>query len=440
MPPGRYTVKSSDVKKKLFALYLKVKHWLLRRTRDPYLMHKFRRCQKKAVQRLKGKEKLRCVFFALNDTVWKYDYVFRRMMADERFEPIILVCPHTGYGFQYMKEMMERTTAYFSGKNYPFVASYDFVTNRYVDVRKELNPDIIFYCIPYAYNIDKRYYISRYPDKLTVYVPYAFNNSADWAICYDELLHNLVWRYYVDTEEYRKYSVPYSRCGGDNVVVTGYPGIEIFLDDSYKASMKDWKIQDDNSLKRIIWAPHHTIEDSGTIIYSCFLQYCEFMPAMARKYADKVQFVLKPHPLLRVKLEKYWGKEKTAAYFDEWTDMPNASFTEGNYVDIFKTCDAMIHDCGSFIGECLYLNKPVMRMMNGYPLEQMYNGLAQRCIDNHYKAFCEKDVEDFILMVIEGKDPMLDARTEFIRKELMPEGMPSQNIIDDIVSSVYGQR
>lgn len=422
--------------KKLFALYLKIKHWLLRCTRDRWLIRKFAREQRRNVERMKGKERLKCVFFVLNDTVWKYDYVFRRMMESERFDPVVLVCPHAGYGFDYMKEMMERTEDFFTRvKQYPVVTSYDFRTGQYVDVRERLQPDIIFFCVPYAYNVDKRYYITRYPDVLTVYVPYTFNNSTDYKAFYDELLHNLVWRYYAETEEHRNYSVRYARNRGVNVVVTGYPGIEMYLDKGYKTSTDAWKLQD-SSLKKIIWAPHWSVEKVGTVIFSCFLQYCDFMLEMARKYSDRVQFILKPHPLLRVKLNGIWGKERTDAYFDEWSRLPNAAYTEGNYVDIFKTSDAMIHDSGSFIAEYLYLNKPVMRTMNGYPVEQMYNSFTVRCIDRHYKAFSEKDIENFILMVIEGRDPMLEERTDFIAKELLPKGMPSQNIIDDILSSI----
>ena len=426
--------------KKLFALYLKVKHWLLRNTRDRLLMCRFRRNQTEAVARLKGKERLHCVFFALNDSVWKYDYVFRRMMENERFDPVVLVCPHDGYGFDYMKEMMVRTEDFFARvKRYPVLKSYDFNTGQYVDVMEQLKPDIIFFCIPYAYNVDKRYYITRYPDVLTVYVPYTFNNSTDYRAFYDELLHNLVWRYYAETEEHRNYSIRYARNKGANVVVTGYPGIEMYLDKDYVASMKDWKVQD-SSLKRIIWAPHWSVEKVGTVIFSCFLQYCDFMLEMARKYSGKVQFILKPHPLLRVKLNGIWGKERTDAYFNEWLNLPNATYSEGNYVDMFKTSDAMIHDSGSFIAEYLYTNKPVMRTMNGYPVDKMYNGFTQRCIAQHYQAYSEKDIEDFILMVIEGKDPMQEERSAFVEKELLPKGMPSQNIIDDIVTSIYGQR
>lgn len=423
----------------MFALYLKIKHWILRQTRDRFLMRRFRRRHSKALERIKGKEKIKCVFFVLNDTVWKYDYVFRRMMESERFDPLVLVCPHTGYGFEYMKEMMERTVVFFTEKKYPTVKAYDFRTGQYVDVKKQLNPDIIFFCIPYAYNVDKRYYITHYPDVLSVYVPYAFDSSIDYRASYDELLHNLVWRYYLETEEHKKYSIQYARSKGSNVVVTGYPGIEMYLDGNSKASMKDWKMQD-NSLKRIIWAPHWTVERVGTIIFSCFLQYCDFMLEMARKYSDKVQFILKPHPLLRVKLNNIWGKDRTDAYFDEWLRLPNATYTEGNYVDIFKTSDAMIHDCGSFIAEYLYLNKPVMRMMNEFPVDKMHNGFTCRCINRHYKAYSEKDVENFIQMVIDGKDPMLEERTAFVQNELTPKGLPSQNIIDDILSSIDSQR
>lgn len=406
---------------------------------DPISIRRAPLHHKRALEKLCGKRKIKCAFFVLTESGWKYDYVFKKMLESDRFEPIILICPRPGWGADYMRKKMCSAENYYKKVlNYPTIMAFNEMTGEYVDVRKSIHPDIIFYCTPYRSAIDKRYFITKFPDILTVYVPYTFNNSSDYKSFHDELLHNLVWRYYAETEEHKQYSVNNARNKGLNVVVTGYPGIEGYLDGSYKPSMKDWKIQDDKH-KRIIWAPHHTIANTGTVIFSCFLRYCDFMVKMARKYEEKVQFIFKPHPLLRPKLENYWGKEKTDIYFSSWEQMPNTMYSEGNYVDMFYTSDAMIHDSGSFIAEYLYLNKPVMRTMNDYPVEEMYNGFTQRCIENHYMAYSEDDIEAFIVSVINGNDPMKPKRTEFIKHELIPNGFPSDNILHDILESIDNQ-
>ena len=84
---------------------------------------------------------------------------------------------------------------------------------------------------------------------------------------------------------------------GGNCVVTGYPTADLF--DSTKAVGKDWKMKNDE-LKRVIWAPHHTIEGNTKLIqFSTFLLYYDVMQDIVEEYKDKVQFVFKPHPLLK---------------------------------------------------------------------------------------------------------------------------------------------
>ena len=389
-----------------------------------------------ALKALKGKKILRCVFFVLSEADWKYDYVFRKMLVSQLFEPIILICPRVGLGEEYSLLKQKNAWTFFHDQlGYPTMMAKN--KQSYVDVRKELSPDIIFYCAPYR-TIHHNYFITKYPDILSVYVPYTFNNSSDYSNFHDGLVHNLVWRYYAETLEHKQYSLIHARNKGRNVVVTGYPGIDVFLDKSYSPSSSEWKREGGN-MKKIIWAPHHTIANTGSVIFSCFLKYCDFMVELAERYVDKVQFVLKPHPLLRPKLESLWGKEKTDNYFRKWIEMPNTSYTEGNYVDLFMTSDAMIHDCGSFIAEYLYLNKPVMRTMNDYPVEQMYNGFTVRCIDVHYQAHSQKDIEEFILNVINGIDPLKDKRSRFVSSELIPTVPPSDSIISDILYSIDKQ-
>lgn len=393
---------------------------------------------RKALEKLRNKQPIKCVFLVVSDSAWKYDGVYKRMITDPRFEPVILACPIVNNGRKNMLNRLEECYSYFQSKGYNVIKSYNVNNDTYLDLRKQLSPDILFYTNPYEGLIDEKYYITNYLDILTVYVGYYFNETADYNLACNQLLHNLVWRRYVETDEIKGYSLEYSKNKGKNAVVTGYPGIENLIYHDNKTDDKCWKISDRN-IKRIIWAPHHTIEAVGPVYYSCFLKYSDFMVQIAKKYRDKVQFVFKPHPLLKIRLYKVWGKEKTDEYYRQWSEMPNTAYKEGDYFDLFITSDAMIHDSGSFLVEYLYVNKPVMRPINDVPLDKLYNKLGLKCLDNYYLAKSEEDIEEFVQNVINGNDPLKESRTEFVNNVLMPNNPPSQNIIDDIIRSVEEQ-
>jgi hypothetical protein len=392
--------------------------------------------QRDALKMLKNKKKLRCVFLALFEDTWKCDKVYQLMNNNKRFEPIILVCPIVNYGEKNMISRLNSAYSFFSSLGYKVIKSYDEKTNTYIHI-EDLAPDILFYTNPYEGLIDDRYYITNYSQYLTLYVPYGFNPSNDYNLTTNLLLHNVVWRFYCESRAHLTY-IQGNRVNGRNAVVTGYPGIESLIDPSYIIKENNWKITN-KRVKRIIWAPHHTIAPIGNVNYSCFIQYADFMLEMAEKYQDQVEFVFKPHPLLKNKLEEIWSKKKVDNYYKQWSVKPNCNIVNGNYIDLFLSSDAMIHDCGSFLIEYLYVNKPVMRTLNDVPLENLYNPFAQKCLEQYYFARTKQDIELFILNIINEIDPLKEQRTKFINEVLIPKGSPSQNIIDDILDSIDNQ-
>ena len=269
--------------------------------KEDYLIKALHTHQKKALARLKKKESLKCCFFVLYEDVWKYDNIFQKMMKHPRFDPVILVCPVAFYGYVDMISRMKQCYDYFVRKGFNTIRSYDPNTKLYVDVNSDINPDVIFYTNPYRELIDSRYYIDKFRDVLTIYVPYSINNSIAWNNNYNLIFHNLLWRHYLPTEMHQSYAQKYARNSGKNTVVTGYPGIEEFLNSKHQVINNVWKSRDPK-LKKIIWAPHHTIEPvgpSGCVYYSCFLRYCDVMLDLVKKYKSAAQFVFKPHPLLK---------------------------------------------------------------------------------------------------------------------------------------------
>jgi len=389
-----------------------------------------------ALKKTKGRNPINCVFFALDSSIWKYDMIYRIMLDNSRFNPTILVCPIVNYGRENMLKKMEQCFCFFKDKGYNVIKSYNEEEDEYFDVRR-LSPDIIFYTNPYRGFIDERYYITHFNDILTVYVPYFMNCSNVKGFSNNMPLHNLVWRKYVETDYELQLAKIEQKRHGLNVVYTGYPGIEKLIDKKYKPEINPWKIKD-GKLKKIIWAPHHTIE-KGCFGHTCFLEYCDFMIEMAKKYEGHVQFVFKPHPLLKNKLQILWGIEKTNIYYATWESMANSSLCEDDYIDLFLTSDAMIHDSGSFIVEYLYVNKPVMRTINDIPLSEMFNRFALDCFGQYYLSNAKEEVEQFIQNVINDVDPLKEKRTQFVNDVLMPKGSPSQNIINDILDSIDNQ-
>lgn len=392
----------------------------------------------KAIKKLKSKEIIRCVFFATYDSSWQYDKVYQLMDKHPRFSPVILICPVVNNGYDNMLRRMKECEDYFSKMGYKFVKAYDEVSDKFIDVREDLSPDLIFYTSPYKGLVDDdRFFITNFLDIPGIYVPYFINGNPGPKFSTDGLAHNLVWRKYAEYQSERDTAVKYQRVHGRNVVVTGYPEIEEFIKKDFVPSMDDWKSKDPR-LKRIIWAPHHTLTRTPNG-HSCFLPMSDFMLDMAQKYQDKIQIVFKPHPILYNNLEKLWGKAKTDDYYSKWKNRPNTSYQEGKYIDLFYSSDAMIHDSGSFVFEYLFMNKPVLRTIYDIPLEEMFNELALSCLDQHYKAYNVEDVEAFIMNVIDGVDPLKTQRVKFVNEVLMPKGNPSQNIIDDILDSIDNQ-
>ncbi len=395
------------------------------------------RYHKRALSRLKNKEKINCVFFAIIDSVWKYDKVYRLMAKNERFEPIILVCPMVTYGEKNMLENMDASYNTFKKKGYNVIKSYNPHTKEYIDVKKDLLPDIIFYTNPYHGLIDDRYFFDKYKDVLTVYVPYFFSTNSDYQMSFNVPMHNSVWRRYLETETHKAYAVDYSLNKGRNVVVSGAPGIDDLINANYKPQ-NVW-LDRAHAKKRIIWAPHHTIIPVGVIYYSCFLEYADLMLNLAEKYKNHIEICFKPHPLLRNRLNKLWGQQKTDEYYGKWVNGNNTFLSEGQYIDLFLTSDAMIHDSASFIVEYLYTNKPVLRTLNGENLNEQFSEFGFSCLECHYKSHNEQDIERFIQNVINEIDPMKEQRAKFVNNVLMPKGSPSQNIIDDILDSIDNQ-
>ena len=191
--------------------------------------------------------------------------------------------------------------------------------------------------------------------------------------------------------------------------------------------------------KKVIFAPHHSIDNPK--YPSVFLEVCEEMLKVAEKYSKDIQFVFKPHQVLKFKLQQLWGVEKTEEYYKRWDALENTQLVSDGYVDLFLTSDAMIHDCGSFTTEYLFTQKPVMYMCSGSDMTDKFNEFGIHSFNCHYQGRSSDDIERFLQeVVIEGNDPMRPKREQFFEEYLKPKDglLPSQKIIQVLEEMIDG--
>lgn len=408
----------------------------LRAVRNLYLIRQAPKKHQKALEIVRQKEKIKVAFFLIHESVWKYDVLFDLMIQHPRFEPQIFVCPAVNFGTENMLFEMNKSFDAFKNRGYNVIKIYNDVTGEYLDIKKTFAPDIVFYTNPYEGLQDYRYYIKQFSRTLTCYVPYAIM-MVDYEFTYNLEFHNLVWKIFSETSFHKEIAVEKQKIKGRNNIVTGYPGFDQLLIDK-NPDKAVWKNKNSN-LKKIIWAPHHSMTDYNKV--ANFLEYYDFFLELADNYSNQIQIAFKPHHLLRVKLEKeYWGKEKTDLYYNKWEKLENGQYENGEYIDLFLTSDALIHDCGSFMAEYLITGKPSLFMVRNESVMEHWNVFGQKAVAVHYQSRDKKQLVDFIENVVLNKnDWMIEERNSFVQSALIPKNKStaSENILDYLESQIF---
>ena len=410
-----------------------IKEWI-KRPYKIWIVRKYRRRIPFGEKQLQEKPIIQVVFFVMNLPMWKSDRIVECMLETKRFIPVVVFTPRLSHTSQEKRLELKRIQEYFNTKNIEFLNTYDVEKDREIDIKDRIKPDIIFYQQPYANLIWKDYGYTNFPNALICYIPYDFKTTAfRWG--YDNMIQNIAWKLFYPTSFHKQDAERLSIVKGVNVSVVGYPMADEFLNRKRKTTFI-WKCSSYN-IKRLIWAPHYTVDNYGVLNYSTFSRYHEIMFEIAEKYKGRLQIAFKPHPYLLPTLYQHplWGKEKANAYYQRWKDLSNGMLVLGDYVDLFLTSDAMIHDCGSFSVEYHYTLKPVMFLTKPGHLkyESSFGRLA---FGIHYKGYSQKDIENFIeRIVLEGNDSMLAARQEFFNNYLLPPNgkTVAQNICDSIL-------
>ena len=407
---------------------------------EKYLLEKlhhyshYRRIHDRRLKEVRRRGSARVLFILSNLAIWRGEEICRLLMEDGRFDVRLVICPFDDLADLQKKSNADELIAYCRRMGWSYILKSE--TDR--NLIESLDPDIIFYP-----QMDHELYRNELDceknlDRLLVYVPYGICTvSGDWL--YNSRFSNNSWKVFTTTDLHLEYARQHSFIKGRNVEVVGDSHAKAFLQ---KPGSDPWKKQD-TAKKRIIWAPHFSINAGGHLNRASFLWLHERMMDLAREYRDAVQFAFKPHPWLLSELYKRpeWGEKKADAYYDFWRNGENTQLETGEFTDLFNTSDAMIHDCGSFTAEYHYTGKPVIFASKDFPA--IYQGLDSfgvRCMDLHYHAQEADDIRSFIQdVVLGGDDPMKPDRDQFRKQYLIPpEGFSfGNNVYQSLTESLW---
>ena len=376
----------------------------------------------------KGKEILNVAFIVYNVSMWKCKSLYEAMERDERFNPFIVLTPSPEKDKEIREKHLKEMQEEFSELHYNV---YPKVVWNNLKFGSDFEADIIFPTQMYA----PTFLTKELKKYLFCYCPYGFpsTSSSKWAV--DTFLHNIAWKEFQATQLSIDNSAKIMYNKAKNRVLAGY----VFGDELSQKNVSPkgvWKDTGKN-LKRIIWAPHFSIDSAHHFHLSTFLDIYDFMFELADIYKDKIQIAFKPHPFLYPALcgEKFWGKEKTERYYSRWASLVNGQLEDGAYADLFCSSDAIIHDCSSFTIEYLYTRKPAMYLLE----DRETDSLGHNALDCYYHGTSRNEIEHFIKdVVIEGHDDMSEKRDKFYENYLRTQNGKSvaENIINIIKSEL----
>jgi UDP-N-acetylglucosamine 2-epimerase len=354
----------------------------------------------------------------INVDTWKLDSVYKAFDKNSNFRPTVVVCPFTSKDNDFLIKELKKAIDYCETENYNFVVGYDTLKAETIDLKDQINADIIFFTNPNNLTA-KEFLIDNYLDKLTCFVPYSFRIDKLYNYEYNNHLVNRTWINFYETDIHKRLAKTYASNKGENVIVSGFP----FLDRCSKTESKHkaWKLAD-KELKKIIWAPHWTIKNHQTtgLDWSCFLDYHQIILDLAIEFKNEIQIAIKPHPFLKNTLyqDSLWGLSKTDKYFELWDQIDNCQYVNGDYKQLFEESDALIHDSGSFMTEYTALNKPVAYTIDkNVNIKDRFNEFGEVVLIGHQLVYNEKQFREFIVNVIEEIDEFKIRREEIITKQ-----------------------
>lgn len=318
-----------------------------------------------ALKRIRNKpkgEKIRVLFLVGEPAKWKCQKLYEAMRDSGEFEPLIGLTAWNAQGKQFCSDDMldsfhKKAEVFFNDLGDQCVRTYGLYPREYLEL-SIFSPDIVFYSEPWC---PSRRQSSEIVSKfaLTFFIPYFVPSHGSVAHEAQHELHRFLFEYICLNDEWaRIYQTAWRKWNSSvSFVGLGHPALDFYL------ASKESEI---NKNAPIVYAPHYSFPHPGNQYawaFSTFDWSGKAILAYAMEHRD-MGWVFKPHPLLRVFLEKtgVMAKEEIDAYWNAWAAI-GIVCESGDYQRLFLNSRAMVTDSCSFLVEYGATGRPLIHLV-----------------------------------------------------------------------------
>ena len=311
---------------------------------------------------------IKVAFFGLYFEAWDaLDEIYRLMLKDPRFEPVVISLPRKLTGqLAYAGE--EKTHEFFESQGIEHLrfnsGGHDRQNLAGLEQLKLLEPDYVFVNYPWQRN----YQPAMRFDQLVsftrlAYVPYFSlvmvdepddepgGGQGDAPVAthlFTQRLHQLASLVFTQERQVVD-AYALTERGNSYVHFTGSPKIDNLRREAQQGK-SSWPLS--GGKFKIVWAPHHSYSPHWLnfgVFSKIYVQMLEF----AKANSD-IQIVLRPHPFLWSTLtdRKVLTEAQLSSWRKSWSELPNTAVDEeGSYAGLFLATDVLVTDGISFLGE-----------------------------------------------------------------------------------------
>ena len=382
----------------------------------------FKFLQKKIIKKLKDKKKIDVYFLVSEKEKWNYQILYDLFLKSKIFFPKIVIFPN-GNNNLTKKDSFLRNYSFF--KNHKKLIKG---VNKKYDIK---NPNeiikkgsLVFYDQPVPKLTDHWKPNKIALNHLIAYVPYGIKiaNSLGELSHFGLDLHHYSWKIFCETNWHKLKFEKYTKNYG-SIINTGHPKL-----DNYKIkknyNYKKTKLK--NFSKKIIWAPHWTIDHYLGVEHSTFKNNYKYFLFLKKNF-KAIYWFFRPHQRLERQIidTNFMKKNDLNIYFKKWNNKNSEHYSNYNYYKIFFSSDGLITDCGSFLMEYLFTGKPVLVLESGK--NPGWNELGRKVYNVYYKAYNNEDILRFIKNVIIKKKDILKPKRERLIKFLLKDNQSFNN-------------
>lgn len=389
---------------------------------------------------------IRVVFLVFYFEAWDaLDAIYRGMLTDPRFEPLVVTIPRKLTGYEKFKDE-KKVSAYLDSvgvehERFRFKKSKDGLARL-----KEIAPDYIFLNYPWQRNYKKNYQIEKLARFTKVcYVPY-FSTSlvqepGESGVAphqYTQPTHQLAHMVFLQDPDTKAAFDANGR--SEHAFLTGTPKIDALIEaKSHVRSM--WPIVRDlpegKQPFRLIWAPHHSYADRW-LNFGHFSDQREPMLEFAQQHPE-MDIVFRPHPFLFGTMtdRDVMTQEEVDHWRSQWDALPN-TFTDlgAPLTSIMLASDALLTDGVSFIAEYpLVTGKPAIfwEKPEHWEFSPLGNIAAASAVTVHAMA----EVEEAISQAVSGTLPDRSEEIQALIAAVRPQPATAAHTIIELVAKDY---